>query len=137
MASRGQGWLDDAKLLPSERLIRSGTVRLRMAGPPYWWEGDLILTSDRLVFLPRVAHPRLGVTAFWLCDMAVIARASRNRFAVGTANEHATFQLIGARRGPAGLIGDQAAPWLAAIAALQPAARSSVEFVRLARLAAG
>jgi hypothetical protein len=133
MASRGHGWFDDAKLLPSERLIRSGTVRLRIPGPPYWWEGELILTTDRLFFLPYVEHPRLGATAFWLHEVAATVAAGRNRFATRTAEQKATFQLIGPGRGPAGLIGDQAKPWLAAIALAQPAARPSAECTRPAR----
>ena len=137
MASRSHGWFDDAKLLPGERCIRSGKVRLRIPGPPYWWEGALILTSDRLFFLPYVDHPRLGITAFWLHELAVTAAAGRNRFAARNAQEHATFHLIGPRAGPAGLIDDQATAWLTAITAAQPAARPQAEFDRPARRAAG
>lgn len=138
MASRSHGWFDAAKLLPFERLVRSGTVRLRIPGPPYWWEGTLTLTSDRLFFLPYVEHPRMEASAFWLQEMRVIAAVARNRFAVRTATEQATFHLIGSKRGPAGLIDNQAASWLAAISAVQPAARSSAECLeRPARRAAG
>jgi len=34
MASRGYGWFDEAKLLPSERQVRFGSARLRVSGPP-------------------------------------------------------------------------------------------------------
>jgi hypothetical protein len=137
MASRGRDWFDEAKLLPSERLIRSATVRLRISGPPYWWEGRLTLTSDRLFFLPYVDHPRLNATAFWLCDMPGIERSGRNRFTVRAGEEAATFQIVSSRRGPAGLTGDQAVSWVAAVTAARPAARPRAAFERPARRAAG
>jgi hypothetical protein len=133
MASRSHGWFDEAKLLPSERLIRRGTARLRMPAPPYWWEGALTLTSDRLFFLPFVDHPRLDDAAFWLHDLTGASRSGRNRFAVACGAQGATFQLVGSRRGPAGLIGDQAAPWLQAIASLRPVARPHTAFENLPR----
>lgn len=129
MASRSQGWFDEAQLLPSERLVRSGTARLRIPEPPYWWEGRLILTSDRLFFLPHVDQVRLDQTAFWLHDLTAWERAGRNRFHVAAADEESTFHLIGGRPGPAALIGDQAGPWLQAIASIQRSARPKTAFI--------
>jgi hypothetical protein len=137
MASRSHGWFDDAKLLPSERPVRSATARLRMSGPPYWWEGALILTSDRLFFLPYVDHPRLSGAAFWLHELSGIERAGRNRFSARVGEDTATFQIVGSQPGPAGLIGDRAASWVAAIRAVQPGARPRAAFDRPARRAAG
>ncbi len=133
MASRSHGWFDEAKLLPSERLVRLGTARLRMTGPPYWWEGALTLTSDRLFFLPFVDHPRLDDAAFWLHDLTGAGRSGRNRFAVASGAHEATFHLVSSRRGPAGLIGDQAETWLQAIASLRPGARPHTAFENLPR----
>jgi hypothetical protein len=137
MASRSHGWFDEAKLLPSERLIRSATARLRISGPPYWWEGALILTSDRLFFLPYVHHPQLSGTAFWLRDLSGVEHGGRNRFVARAGGDTATFHLVSSRPGPAGLIGNRAASWLAAIAAVQREARPPAAFGRPARRAAG
>ena len=52
MGSRSRTWFDSRMLLAGERFVRSATARLRTAAPPHWWEGELILTSDRLFFLP-------------------------------------------------------------------------------------
>lgn len=123
MASRSHGWFDDAKLLPSERLMRSGLARLRISGPPYWWEGALTLTSDRIFFLPLVDHPDLDVTAFWLYDLLTSTSDARNRFAVASPDRKATFNLVGRRAGPAGIISNQARGWLQAIDELRPDAR--------------
>jgi hypothetical protein len=127
-------WFTDAQLLPAERLLRSAPARLRIPGPPYWWEGELFLTSDRLFFLPRVEHPRLGATAFWLRELAVATGTGRNRIGVRAGADTALFQLT---KGPAGIIGNSARTWLAAIAAAQPAARTSSEFRPERRRAAG
>jgi hypothetical protein len=128
MASRSHGLFDEAQLLPSDRLVRSGTARLRIPEPPYWWEGTLILTSDRLFFLPHVDQVRLDQAAFWLHHLTSWERAGRNRFRVAAAGEESTFHLIGGRPGPAALIGDQAGAWLQAIASLQRNARPRTAF---------
>jgi hypothetical protein len=133
MASRSQGWFDEAQLLPSERLVRSGTARLRIPEPPYWWEGTLILTSDRLFFLPHVDQVRLDQAAFWLHELTAWDRAGRNRFQAGVPGYEATFHLISGRPGPAALIGDQAGPWLQAIASLRHSARPRTAFERTPR----
>ncbi len=138
MASRSHGWFDEAKLLPSELQVRSGSARLRVSGPPYWWEGALILTSDRLFFLPHVYSPRIDEAAFWLFDMTGAAPAGRNRFKVSAHGRTATFHLTTSRPGPAGLIGQQAKAWLEAIAALRASARPRTAFDEpAARRAAG
>ena len=99
MASRGHGWFDEATLPLSERLVRLGTARPCMPGPPHWWwEGALTLTSDRLFFLPYVDRPRLHDAAFWLHDLSVASRSGRNRLAVASGAQGATFHLVGSRR---------------------------------------
>jgi hypothetical protein len=138
MASRSHGWFDESKLLSSERIVREGTARLRIPGPPYWWEGTIVLTSDRLFFLPHVDQVRLDQTAFWLNEIVRWARAGRNRFSVIGKDATETFHLVGGRPGPAALIGDQAGPWLQAIASLQGDARPRTAFeTRTRRRAAG
>ena len=129
MASRSHdGWFDEAQPLPAERLVRSGTARLGIPEPPNWWEGTLILSSDRHFFLPHADQVRLDQAAFWLRDLTPWERASRNRFRVAVMDDESTFQLIGGRPGPAALIGDQAGPWLQAIASLQRSARPRTVF---------
>ncbi len=129
MASRSHdGWFDEAQPLPSERLARSGTARLRIPEPPNWLEGTLILTSDRRFFLPHVDQVRLDHVAFWLHALTPWERAGRNRLRVAADDDESTFHLVGGRPGPAALIGDQAGPWLQAIASLQRSARPRTAF---------
>ncbi len=128
MASRSHGWFDDAKLLPAERMVRYGPARLRIPGPPYWWEGTLTLTSDRIFFIPLIDHPDLDVTAFWLCDLLTSTSDARNRFAVASADTKATFNLIGPKAGPAGIVSNQARTWLEAIDELRRDARPRSAF---------
>jgi hypothetical protein len=68
MATRS--WFDSDKLQPGERLLRSAPARIRTEAPPHWWVGELVLTSDRLFFLPSVDAPFLDDVAFWLADIA-------------------------------------------------------------------
>ena len=71
----GAHWFDHEKLLPGESLVREGFARLRTVEPPYWWEGDLILTSERLFFLPNVHNPTKGRSSRPLsypCAMGVL-----------------------------------------------------------------
>ncbi len=128
MASRSHGWFDEAQLLPTERLVRSGTARLRIPEPPYWWKGVLILTSARLFFLPHVDQVRIDQAAFWLHDLTGWQRSGKNRLRAASADAESTFQLTGGRPGPAALIGDQAGSWLQAIASLQRNARPKTAF---------
>lgn len=92
---RGQGWFDDAMLLPGERLVRRGAARLCIDGPPGWWEGRLILTSERLFFLPDAGHDRIGPVAYWLTELEAGA-ADDGRLLVRLEDEAATFDLPGA-----------------------------------------
>ena len=128
MASRHHGWFDDAKLLPDERMVRSGLARLRIPGPPYWWEGTLTLISDRIFFLSLVDHPNLAVTAFWLYDLLTSTSDARSRFAGASPDHKATFNLIGQNASPAGIIGNQARGWLQAIDDMRPDARPRSAF---------
>ncbi len=133
MASRSHRWFDEAKLLPDERLVRSGAVLLHIPRAPYWWDGTLFLTSDRLFYLPTVDHERLGDHAFWLYELA--ARApGRHQIRVTVAGEQTTFDFSGAA---AALFHDRGAPWLRAIADARPEARPRSAFETPRRRAAG
>ncbi len=110
MASRSHSWFDTEKLLHGEKMIRAGVSRVRTDTPPYWWEGDLVLTSDRLFFLPHTANPLLTRTAFWLHDLIDAGPAGRNRLHVRTTNEAALFQVLDI--GPGAIAGRGAASWL-------------------------
>ena len=110
MASRGHDWFDDEKLLSGEELVRSGTARVRTDTPPYWWEGRLILTSDRLFFLPFVENPFLGRVAFWLFELIESGPAGRNSFHVRTTNDAALFHVLDL--GTAAIAGRAGHSWL-------------------------
>lgn len=121
MASRSQGWFDDEKLLHQERMVRSGRVRLRTETPPYWWEGKLILTSDRLFFLPDVDNPLLEPVAFWLSEVALVSRDGARRFRIDADGGNATFLALG-------LPGRSENRWLDAIESVRSGARARSSF---------
>ncbi len=110
-------WFDDEKLLAGERLVRSAAARLRTDTAPLWWEGNLILTTDRLFFLPLAENPLIADVAFWVRDIAQVSRAGRNRLFVFGAEGGALFQLLGSRAGVAGLAGWREAAWVRGIMA--------------------
>jgi hypothetical protein len=121
MASRGHGWFDVAQLLPGEDLVRTSAARVRMDTPPYWWEGRLVLTSDRLFFLPYVEHPFLDTVAFWLCELMEFVPAGRNVFRVRTSDRDGLFQIT--TFASAAIIGRAARPWVSQIQGLMRGAR--------------
>ena len=126
MASRGQHLFDAQKLLLHEKMVRAGVARVRTDTPPYWWEGDLVLTSDRLFFLPHVANPLLPRTAFWLHDLIDVGPAGRNRLHLRTTHEAALFQVLDV--GPGAAIGRGAAAWLRLIETHRRYARPAAAF---------
>jgi hypothetical protein len=131
MASRSHSWFDDEKLLRDERMVRSGRVRLRTDTPPYWWEGSLILTTDRLFFLPDVENPLLDPVAFWLADVTLMWREGRRRFRVDGRDSRATFLALG-------LTGRHERAWLHAIESARAGARPRSAFgAPIRRRAAG
>jgi len=103
-------WFDSRKVLEGERLVRSAPVRVRTEAPPYWWEGELILTSERLFFLPSVENPLLGDVACWLGDVVECRTIGRNRFRMAAQGLDRTFQLLSLR--PAAVLGFTAASWV-------------------------
>lgn len=111
-------WFNEEKLLPGERTVRSGPALLRSDATPRWWEGQLILTTDRLFFLPFVENPLTADVAFWVRDIVQASRAGRNRLFVQGPDYDAVFQLRGARPGLTGIAGIRDAVWLRDIDAL-------------------
>jgi hypothetical protein len=93
MAPR-HSWFDSAQLLPEERLLRESRARLRTPHPPFWWDGALVLTSDRLFFLPTVPNDLIGDAAFWLADIIDCNEAGARRLHVATAERTALFELL-------------------------------------------
>jgi hypothetical protein len=91
----GAHWFDREKLLPGESLVREGFARLRTHEPPYWWEGDLILTSERLFFLPNVHNPLAEPAAYWLAKVLGANRDGYSAIVIDAGAEHATFQVAG------------------------------------------
>jgi hypothetical protein len=116
-------WFDADKLLPGERLVRTGPARLQIAAPPHWWAGHLILTTDRLFFLPNVESPLVHDAAFWLDDVVQAARAGRNRLFVFAHSGDVTLELPSTGAGLAGLLGRREAGWSRAIMRLHRVAR--------------
>ncbi len=121
MASRSHGWFDDEKLLHYERMVRSGRVRLRTDQQPYWWEGSLILTTDRLFFLPDVDNPLIEPVAFWLSEVALVSRDGRRRFRIDAGDSNATFLALGSP-------GRGEHRWLDAIESVRAGARAPSAF---------
>ena len=124
MASRSHRWFDDAKLLPDERLVRSGAVLLHIPRLPHWWDGTLFLTTDRLFFLPTVDHERLGDHAFWLAELS-LHEPGRHQIRIAVGDKQSTFDFSGAA---VAILRDRAAPWIRAIAEAQPHARPQSAF---------
>jgi hypothetical protein len=121
MATRSQSWFGDDKLLGNERMVRSGRVRLRTSEPPYWWEGTLILTTDRLFFLPSTENPLIDSVAFWLADITGASRDGARRFRIDSGDTHATFLALG-------IPGRGEQRWLAAIASARATASPRAAF---------
>jgi hypothetical protein len=132
MATRAESWFDREKLLPDESLIRQGPVRVRTPlAPPGWWEGTLVLTSDRLFFLSFVHNPLVDTeAAYWLADIEV-SEAGRNRLRVhpkGNRAASVTFQFLGARLDLQGLFGERGSAWRDEVVRAQLRARPSYTF---------
>jgi hypothetical protein len=105
-------------------------VRLQTDAPPYWWLGDLVITTDRLFFLPDVENPHIAETAFWLDDLTRVAQDDRTRFTVAAGGRHMSFEAL-TPTGYARLLGafqGYARHWVDIIARLRPAARPSISF---------
>jgi hypothetical protein len=127
MASRSHSWFDAAKLLPGEQLVRSARARMRIASPPGWWEGELVLTTDRLFFLPFIDNAHLHDTAFWLDEVRAHA-AGWNRLVVDTGDGQALFRIVGTISDGESAVGRLGAGWARAIERTCRAARPRPEF---------
>lgn len=127
MATRRHTWFGAEKMFPGEELIRSGTARLRTESPPYWWEGELVLTTDRIIFLPFVSNKFLENAAFWLRDLVDYGPAGRNRLVLRSRGRSMLFQILGAS--PGALAGQKGAQWMRAIRGRMPVARPAVAFL--------
>jgi hypothetical protein len=132
MATRSQSWFDSAKLLAGESMIRQAQVRLRTpTAPPGWWEGTLVLTTDRLFFLAHVENPLIeSEAAYWLSELSV-EDAGRNRLRVyprGNRAASVTFQFLGPRLDPQGILGERGRSWLLDVTRAQLRARPAYSF---------
>jgi hypothetical protein len=126
MASRSHSWFDDEKLLSGEEFVRSATARVHTEAPPHWWEGNLVLTSDRLFFLPHVHNPFLPHTAFWLEELQTVEPAGRGAIHVATDANAAIFRIPDT--GATIIAGRTAGHWIRLITAFRRAARPRVAF---------
>ncbi len=102
---RRGSWFGDAQLMPGERVIRTGAARIRIEARPGWWEGRLVLTSDRLCFLPEAEHPDVGTTAVWISDVRHAAPLGKNRLLVSSVDTDLLLELLGVPISPVGLLG--------------------------------
>lgn len=131
MVAQAQSWFDAEKLLPGESLIREAPVRLRTPSPPGWWEGTLILTSDRLFFLPAIRNPLIrGHVAYWLADLeeSAVGRNLLRVHKLGSAVPPVTLQFLGPRLGPRGILGERGKIWMFEIRRARTHARPAYAF---------
>jgi hypothetical protein len=91
-------WFDEKKLLEGERLLREARAQIHCAHAPTWWEGILILTTDRLFFLPDVEREGMWpAAAFWLRDIDVIEQPAPDRLRVRAALDKTEFRFARGR----------------------------------------
>jgi hypothetical protein len=128
---RRAGWIDEAPLLPGERILRSGDARLRTPGPPGWWRGTLVLTTDRIFFVADTESALTPGFARWLADTRASARGDALVLATGQPPP------VSLRIEGWGVPGRRARAWAAAVAAARPGARPEGSFRRPARRRAG
>ena len=95
--TRGLSWFDERMLPRGEDLIFESHVRLHTDAPPFRWDGSLVLTSERLFFLPHIDNPALGRLAFWLSDIRAATYNAHAFYIRGPQDAFALFEPIGAR----------------------------------------
>lgn len=88
-------WLEPEQLLPGESIIREGPARLRTYSPPFWWEGGIVLTSDRIFFLPSVENPFESAISFWLADVVDEEHAESGMLRLSSPEGRTVFQIPG------------------------------------------
>jgi hypothetical protein len=117
MTQRGHGWFDASHLLPGEAILRAGRARLAIASAPYWWEGTLAFTTERVVFLADAENPLVTNVALWMGDIDAVARAGRNRLLVRAGDASVTFEVIDRGLSAASVLGRRHVAWLEAFEA--------------------
>ena len=132
---RRGSWFGDAQLLPGERVIRTGAARIRIKARPGWWEGRLVLTSDRLFFLPDAEHPNVETTAVWISDVRHAAPLGKNRLLVSSVDTDLLVELLGVPISPVGLLGRRGDLWAGAIEAARESAPVAASMERRRRAA--
>jgi hypothetical protein len=106
--------------------IARTAARLRTDAGPAWWEGDLVLTSDALVFRPSISNARIDAPYFRLADIDSIDQAGRNAFCVcGQDGRAAVFEIPSPFFSVAGIAGRLARPWVRDIESARAAAMSA------------
>jgi hypothetical protein len=127
---RRAGWIDEAPLLPGERILRTDVACLRTPGPPGWWRGTLVLTTDRIFFVADTESALTPGFACWLADTRAVSRGPQLLLDAGTPPQLAV-------RIEGWLPARRARAWHAAIASARPHARASSSFRRPTRRRAG
>jgi hypothetical protein len=122
MATRSHSWFDASKLLAGESLVREDRARVRIEAPPHWWEGTLVLTTERLFLIRHVEHPTEEHTAFWLAEIVRVHRIGRAGFIVA-ARDGSSADVRMLAPGVSGLMHGPAREIIGAIEALRPLAR--------------
>ena len=108
---RGRHHIRTGVLLPEERVVRESRGWLRTTFPPLRWEGTLVLTVDRILFVPDVYNELIGDLSMWLSDLAEINAPGRARLHFSTREQDAVVELPGL----GGLLTSAARRWVRAV----------------------
>lgn len=130
MRTRHLTWFDDSQLLRGESIVREGRARMRIAGAPGWWEGTLIATTDRMVFLPATEHPSGAHIALWMSDVRRAAAEGGCLRVTGPDGVSALIEPDAGMFGVPALIGATASSWRRTISALRGSARPGFVLAR-------
>jgi hypothetical protein len=123
MARRTRSWFDDEKLFPHERIIRSSRAWMKTLQASRYWEGEIVLTTDRFFFLPQVENPLIGSAAYWLASVTSLTPAGRHEFQIGAGGSRTTFRVLGDHAPISDVLSNRAHVWIGEISALRPHAR--------------
>jgi hypothetical protein len=138
MARRNRSWFDEEKLFPHERIVRSSRAWMRTPQASRYWEGEIVLTTDRLFFLPQVENPLVGRAAYWLASVTSLTPAGRHEFQISDGESQTTFHILGDHAPISDVLSNRAHVWIGEISALRPHARAPEVFAAPApRRAAG
>jgi hypothetical protein len=121
---RSRAWSGAEHLLSGERIVRQARARLLASAPPHRWEGVLVVTTDRLLFVPDVYNELIGDAALWLAGLIDVNAPARERLHAATRERSFVFELPGLLATIRGV----ARGWVKTITLLQQTARAPDTF---------